>query len=220
MERIIGATALAASAFLWSAAGAVPNLTVTIDGVAGGHFPVESVSCLPDGHGKYAETGHDVSPGLHWSAGPAGTKSYAIVMTDPDVPADFSQLNKEGVTVAANVPRQVLYHWILVDIPADRTHLSPGDGKVFAEVFGVPRGTAKAEGLMFYAAGYGGPCPPWNDMRAHHYRIRVFALDVAALGLTQPFDGKHAEAAMVGHTLAIGEASAAYATNAKLGTGY
>lgn len=213
-------TAAAMSVACMCAAAATPALNVTIEGVTGGRFPQDSVSCVADGHGKYSETGHDMSPGLHWSAGPAGTKSYAIVMTDPDVPTDVSGLNKDGVVVAANVPRKPIYHWVLVDVPADRTHLSPGDGKVFAEIFGVPRGNAKGEGLMFYAGGYGGPCPPWNDMRPHHYRIQVFALDVSSLGLTQPFDGKHAEAAMAGHTLAMGEASAAYATNAKLGTGY
>ena len=62
----------------------------------------------------------------------------------------------------------------------------------------------------------GGPCAPWNDMRPHHYRIQVFALDVASLPLTPPFDGKAFEAAIKGHVLAEGEASGAYATNAAL----
>ncbi len=218
--RKIFAAALLAAAGVAGSATATGTLTVTIDGATGGHFPTDSVACVADGQGKSSHAGRDVSPGIHWSAGPAGTKSYAIVMTDPDVPADFSKLNKDGVTVPADAPRQMLYHWLLVDIPADRTRLAPGEGKTYAEVFGKARGDAKGEGMMFYAAGYGGPCPPWNDMRAHHYRIRVFALDIPTLGLAQPFDGKHAEAAMVGHTLAMGEASGSYATNAVLGAGH
>jgi Raf kinase inhibitor-like YbhB/YbcL family protein len=132
----------------------------------------------------------------------------------------MSTANKDGVTVSANAPRRGIYHWVLVDIPADRTHLSPGDGKVFAEVFGVPRGNAHGEGLLFYEGGYGGPCPPWNDMKPHHYRIRVYALDVPTLGLSGAFTGSHAELMMKGHLLAQGDATASYATNAALGTNY
>ena len=56
-------------------------------------------------------------------------------------------------------------------------------------------------------------------MRPHHYRIQIFALDTT-LALTPPFDGKQFEAAIAGHVLAEGDASARYATNAALGAGY
>ena len=137
MSRIVPATFLSI-AILAGSAAAAGKIDVTIDGVDHGHFPKDSVTCLPDGHGQSTETGHDSSPGVRWTAGPGGTKSYAVLMTDPDVPADTGNLNKPGVTVPANVPRVPIYHWVLIDIPADRTHLSPGDGNVFAEVFGTP----------------------------------------------------------------------------------
>ena len=150
-----------------------------------GHFPKDSVQCVPDGHGQYAAQWPQRQPGrTRGRAGPAGTKSYAVMMTDPDVPADFGSANKDGVTFAANAPRQRLYHWVLADIPANRTHLSPGDGNVFDEIFGEPHGNAQGEGPLFYEAGYGGPCPPWNDMRPHHYkihRIRARRADASAL---------------------------------------
>jgi len=215
----IFATALLGAMFFSVAVNAAGTLKVTIDGVENSHFPKDSVECVPDGHGRYASTGHNSSPRLRWTAGPEATKSYAVLMTDPDVPADLSNLNKAGVTVPANAPRQIIYHWVLIGIPADRTHLSPGDGNVFAEVFGVPKGNAHGDGPLFYEGGYSGPCPPWNDMRPHRYRVQVFALDVAP-PLTPPFDGKHFQAAIAGHVLAEGEASASYATNAALGPGY
>jgi len=219
MSRILASTLLS-MAVVVSSAAAAGKLDVTIEGADHGHFPKDAVRCVPDGHGQSTQTGHNASPGVRWSAAPAGTKSLAAMMTDPDVPADTSQLNKAGATVPANAARQTVYHWILINIPANRTHLSPGDGNVFAEVFGVPRGNAHDEGQLSYEKGYGGPCPPWNDMRPHHYRIQVFALDVPALGLTPPFDGKQFEAAIAGHVLARGEASASYTTNTALGAGY
>jgi Raf kinase inhibitor-like YbhB/YbcL family protein len=203
-----------------AAAGPAQNIGVTIDGTENGHFPKEAVQCVPDGHGHSSETGRNVSPGVRWTAGPHGTKSYALVMTDPDVPTDMSALNKAGITISPNAARQTLYHWILINIPGDRTHLSPGDGNVFAEIFGVPKGNARGEGMNWYFAGYGGPCPPWNDMRPHKYRVRVFALNVAELPLKPPFEGKAFEASLSGHVLAQGEAQASYATDAALGTGY
>ena len=58
--------------------------------------------------------------------------------------------------------------------------------------------------------GYDGPCPPRNDVVAHRYITRVYALDVPSLGLEGPFFGEDALRAMQGHVLAVGEADAVY----------
>jgi Raf kinase inhibitor-like YbhB/YbcL family protein len=64
--------------------------------------------------------------------------------------------------------------------------------------------------------GYDGPCPPWNDERAHRYTFKVYALDVPSLNLSGAFTGPEAEAAMQGHVLAEGEAVGLYTLNPDL----
>lgn len=64
--------------------------------------------------------------------------------------------------------------------------------------------------------GYDGPCPSWNDERLHHYRFRVFALDVPALELPDPFTLADLHAAMAGHILAEAEWVGTYTLNPQL----
>ena len=61
--------------------------------------------------------------------------------------------------------------------------------------------------------GYDGPCPPWNDSILHHYHFTVYALDVASLGLTGPFTGADAQAALSGHVLAEAAHVGTYSLN-------
>ena len=99
-----------------------------------GNLPLSTAFCLPPGMGKPG----DESPGIRWSAGPAGTKSYVIISTDPDVVQNLSLMNKPGVTIPADAPRMDIYHWVLIDIPAIQHHIPPGgDGAHF-----VPGGRA------------------------------------------------------------------------------
>jgi len=190
------------------------KLDVTIEGAKNGHFPIDSVACVADSSGKVGQTGKSISPGVAWTTGPAGTKSYALLMTDPDVPVTHGA---PGSVTPADAPRQVLYHWILADIPVESTALAAGIGNNYSEVFGGEKIAISPDaGMNFAEYGYRGPCPPAGDLRPHHYNVRVFALDVAALAVPAPVEGKDFEALVAPHVLAEGVAVAAYATDPRV----
>jgi Raf kinase inhibitor-like YbhB/YbcL family protein len=146
-------------------------------------------------------------------------------MTDPDVPRDLSRIGKPGVTLGPDEPRMTLFHWVLVDIKPGVTSLARGaDSSGFVPLgqrVGVtPEGVRGANAFShFYPkgspldairGGYDGPCPPPNDTIPHRYVTRVYALDVASLGLSGVFYGEDALQRMTGHILAMGEAEATY----------
>jgi Raf kinase inhibitor-like YbhB/YbcL family protein len=199
------------------------TLDVRIEGLVGEALPDEAAFCIPDAAAHQAP-GPNIQPSISWSAGPEGTQSYAILLVDSDVPTEFENFNKEGATLAADMPRQNFYHWVLVDIPAGTNQLDAGVdsegkspkpiGKTAIGLRGVNDYTKFMTGEMAGDyGGYDGPCPPWNDERMHHYTFRVYALDVASLGLSGPFTGPEAESAMEGHVLAQGEATGTYTLN-------
>lgn len=212
---------------------AAGKLDVTVDGLnADGSLPVESAFCGPLVDGK--ETlGGNVSPGITWLAGPEGTKSYALIEVDHDVPADLTGMNTKEVTFPADGPRQDFYHWVLVNIPAETLELPRGIGKGLAP---GPVGARRMRdynglpGVNDYPAfmklemtpetvqkytGYDGSCPPWNDERVHQYHFKVYALD-AELALNPGFTGKEAVAAIAPHILAEGEVVGSYTRNPAL----
>lgn len=121
--------------------------------------------------------GSDISPDLQLPAPPAGTKSFAIVMDDPDAPEPFT-------------------HWIAYNIPPDTQDVAEGASGPHK------RFDHAAEGVnSFGDIGYGGPCPPSGS--PHHYAFRVYALDVnPALPAGQTRD--QLAAAVHGHVLAEG----------------
>lgn len=130
----------------------------------------------------YGAEGQNVSPPLQWSAGPAGTRSYAVLMEDPDVERD-----------------PPFVHWLLYNVPADVTSLDeavPG-----APRLQKPRGALQGRNERG-SVGYFGPRPPKSDP-PHHYHFQVFALDTV---LDLPHGASRAEllAAMRGHVLAQG----------------
>ena len=193
----------------------------------GGVIPPVYAFCIPAQQGHMA-LGQDKNPELSWSKGPKRTQSYAVIAVDVDVPKDFSNGNKEGKTLPAGMPRVNFYHWVLVDIPATTTEIPQAADSDALTPRGKPPGPAKigVRGINDYTGfmasdaqmkgnygGYDGPCPPWNDMRAHHYHFRVFALDVPSLKLSGAFDAAAAEKAMRGHVLAKGEIVGVYALN-------
>jgi Raf kinase inhibitor-like YbhB/YbcL family protein len=102
-------------------------------------------------------TGENRSPQLRWSGAPAGTKSFALAMHDPDAPTTV------GFT-----------HWVLFDIPADRTELEQDIGKHHHPHY------AKTGLNDMGKNAYGGPCPPPGDP-PHRYQFTLYALDVPAL---------------------------------------
>jgi Raf kinase inhibitor-like YbhB/YbcL family protein len=179
---------------------------------------------VPDGSGKAAPEGGNRSPHLRWSGAPEGAQSFALIVYDPDVPADFSDANQEGKTIAEGAPRQDFSHWLLVDIAADVTELPEGAGSEGIVDGGKPVGQTDhgVTGANSYGGamggtwgGYDGPWPPFNDERLHHYHFQVYALDVPSLGLEGDFQLEDVRRAMEGHVLDQGELVATYTLNAE-----
>jgi len=170
-----------------------------------------------DGNGR-SKDGGNVNPSLSWSGAPKDTKSYAVIVVDPDVPAKFDDANQPGKTIPENFPLQNFYHWVLYDIPVSVTSIAEGQDSKGITQGGKPVGKTPygINGPNDYAqfggsyGGYDGPCPPWNHARLHHYHFKVFALDVASLGLSKPSDGKTVERAIKDHILAQGEVVGTY----------
>ncbi|MFP3547366.1 YbhB/YbcL family Raf kinase inhibitor-like protein [Rhizobium sp. SIMBA_035] len=222
-NKSIWAATVAAAFYATAAMAADSTLSVNIEGLdASGRFSDSAAFCPPGIGSK------DVSPGVSWSAGPEGTRSYALLMTDPDVPQDFSLINRSGTTIPADAPRIRVFHWVLADIPvgitsigegAESEGLVPGGKPVGVTPHGL-RGAnvytsflATADGMAGTYGGCDGPCPPLNDQRIHHYALEVVALDVPTLGLHGSFTGEDVEKAMAGHILASGDARATYSLN-------
>jgi Raf kinase inhibitor-like YbhB/YbcL family protein len=105
-------------------------------------------------------TGSNVSPSLSWHGAPAGTKSFALTMYDPDAPTGSGW-----------------WHWVVYDIPGSATGLAAGAGDPAKKL--LPAGTVQGN-TDFGAPGYGGPCPPAGD-KPHHYIFTLYALKVAKL---------------------------------------
>ena len=177
------------------------------------------------------ELGGNINPTISWSNAPEGTKSFALICHDPDVPSSGEDVNIEGKTVPENLPRVDFYHWVLINIPASITAI--GEGVASSGV--TPKGKASGPkpygdaGLNSYTdwfagdadmggnyADYDGPCPPWNDSIIHHYHFTVYALDTDKLTLPQPFDGPDALAAIKSHILAKDSYVGTYTMNRDL----
>lgn len=159
----------------------------------------------------------NVSPHLAWSDLPAGTRSLALICHDPDVPSKPDDVNQEGRTVPADLPRVDFFHWVVVDLPADTRELREGEFSTGVTPHGKdgragPRGTR--QGLNNYTQwfegdpdmqgqyfGYDGPCPPWNDSIVHHYHFTLYALDIERLPVEGTFDGPAVRQALEGHVL-------------------
>ena len=133
---------------------------------------------------KFTCNGAGVSPQLAWSAPPAGTASYALIVTDPDA------------------PRRTFVHWVLYGLPAVAQALPEGVLGLGQLVDGGRQGRND-----FGDLGYGGPCPPPGS--PHHYIFTLYALD-AKLNLPVGATRAQVEAAMQGHILARGEMVALY----------
>ena len=181
----------------------------------GARIPGDFAAGIPGSGGPMP--GPNKSPQLAWSDAPAGTKSFAVICHDPDVPSKPDDVNKADRTVPYDLPRVDFYHWVLVDIPPSMTELAEGvDGSGFTPR-GKPIGKTDhgVRGVNSYTdwfggdanmsgdyGGYDGPWPPFNDERLHHYHFTVYALDVASLGMPERFTGPDALEKMKGHVLA------------------
>jgi len=194
----------------------------------GGAIPAEFAFCAIDAK-SHATLSQNRSPQLSWAGAPAGTKSFAVVCHDPDVPSKGDDVNQEGRVVPRSLPRVDFFHWVLVDLPPSLAAIAAGEFASSVTPRGKP-GPAAAHGARqgvndytgWFASdkdmsgnyfGYDGPCPPWNDEIPHHYVFTVFALDVAKLAVEGAFTGAQARAAMAGHVLAQASITGLYTLN-------
>lgn len=168
------------------------------------------------------------SPHLAWGEAPAGTKSFALLCRDPDVPTRPDDVNQEGRTVPRTLPRTDFYHWVLLDLPADLRELAEGAASQAPVARGkgataTPVGTAGINDYTGWFAGdpdmkgqyygYDGPAPPWNDSLVHGYHFTVYALDVSTTGMHGSFDGRKAAEAIRSHVLDQATLIGLYAIN-------
>lgn len=137
--------------------------------------------------GRFTCEGEDRSPALEWSDPPAGIRSLALIVDDPDAPAG------------------VFGHWGAYDIDAGQRRLEEGAGNAEAAPFRQARND-------FGVQHYRGPCPP-HGHGPHRYRFKLFALDVARLGVGDAPRLAELEKAMEGHILARAVFTASYERN-------
>jgi len=136
----------------------------------------ETESSIPP---QFSCEGRNISPELSWTGAPAGTKSFALIMHDPDAP----------ITGGYS-------HWLLYNIPATEHHLAENTPNQDQLSGGGMQGKNDAGKY-----GYTGPCPPSGT---HRYYFRLYALDT----LLDPRAGASKadlEKAMEGHVLATAE---------------
>lgn len=126
--------------------------------------------------GQYTCDGADLSLPLKWEGIPADTKSFAIIMDDPDAPVG------------------TFNHWVVYDIPADTNMLPEGVAKDPALSNGTKQGITS-----FRRTGYGGPCPPAGP--AHRYFFTIYALDVQTIGLGPKASKQDVEGKIKGHII-------------------
>jgi Raf kinase inhibitor-like YbhB/YbcL family protein len=130
--------------------------------------------------GKYSRDGANVSPPLEWRDAPPETKSYVILVEDPDA------------------PRGTFRHWAGYNIPANTRQLAEGAGSA-----------SSAEGLEhgvndFGNAQYDGPQPPPGH-GTHHYHFRIGALNVPRLDLPRQAKAREVWEAARPHIVAEAE---------------
>ncbi|HLI35463.1 MAG TPA: YbhB/YbcL family Raf kinase inhibitor-like protein [Terriglobia bacterium] len=133
---------------------------------------------------RYTCEGKDTSPALSWTDPPAGTKSFTLIVTDPDAPA------------------HTWVHWVIYDLPASARSIREGVPKVER----IPGGAVQGSN-DFNKLGYGGPCPPSG--KPHRYFFHLYALDTR-LNLKPGATREEVEQAMKGHILAEGELMGLY----------
>jgi Raf kinase inhibitor-like YbhB/YbcL family protein len=168
------------------------------------------------------------NPHLRWSDVPEGTRSFALIVNDPDVPSVGDDVNQAGRSVPHDLPRVDFCHWLLANLPGSVTEISAGQfsdgvtarGKSGNGPFNTVQGLNDYTGWFAGDAdmagdyhGYDGPCPPWNDERMHHYTFTVYALSIEQLILPDRYTASDLQAAMAGHILATASLTGRYTLN-------
>jgi len=188
MKAIIAALALAticaAPAFAQPAPMPVrPNALQEFPPKNGAHLTVTSPAFPEGGDIPFENTQYrgNTFPGLAWTAGPADTKSYVVIMQDTDG-------QRNGMPIL---------HWTMYNVPVSVTKLDPGMAAT-----GNPQGSSYGPNVRGEAQPYMGPRTPPGPK--HHYHLQVFALDTTLTADTaMNYDGL--TGAMRDHILASGE---------------
>jgi Raf kinase inhibitor-like YbhB/YbcL family protein len=109
-------------------------------------------------------SGENISPALKWSGAPADTKSFALLVHDPDAPTGGAGW----------------WHWLVVNIPPTTAELRKDSGR--ADGSNLPAGCTQIS-TDFGGPGWGGPCPPVGD-KPHRYHFTLYALKVDRLDVS------------------------------------
>jgi Raf kinase inhibitor-like YbhB/YbcL family protein len=136
--------------------GAMAKFTLTSADIANGGRIAEAQV-----YNEFGCKGGNVSPALAWSGSPADTKSFALLVHDPDAPTGSGW-----------------WHWVVYNLPAGTTSLPAGAGDPRKNL--MPAGAVQGR-TDYGSVGYGGPCPPPG--KPHHYHFQLYALKVAKLDL-------------------------------------
>ncbi len=203
--------------------------------VNGERIPARYAAGKPDGAGGVTFS-DNLNPHLAWSDAPLGTRSFALICHDFDVPSRGDDVNRADREVPADLPRIDFFHWVLVDIAAGVSHIAEGE---FSRGF-TPHGKpgpaidragwqGARHGLNDYTGwfadnpdmagnyfGYDGPFPPFNDSLVHHYVYTLYALAIAQAPLAGTFTGAQARQAIHPHVLAEAAHSGTYTLNPRL----
>jgi Raf kinase inhibitor-like YbhB/YbcL family protein len=171
----------------------------------------------------------NLNPDFAWSDVPVGTRSFALLCHDPDVPSKGDDVNQEGRIIPATLPRVDFFHWVLVDLPSTMTKIACGEfsnGVTSRGKAGPQAAHGARQGINDYTGwfagdkdmagnyfGYDGPCPPWNDSIPHRYVFTLYALNVKRLGLEGVFNGNDVRKAMQGRMLAQASVTGRYSLN-------
>ena len=150
-------------------------------------FTLSSSAFAPSGAipTRYTCDDANVSPPLAWSGAPSGTKSFALIVDDPDAPDPAA-------------PKRVYVHWVRYDIPGTVAELEEG----------AARAAGAHDGLNDDGGhGYTGPCPP---IGRHRYFHKLYALDAPLGDLGAGARKADVERAMEGHVLATAELMGTY----------
>jgi len=197
----------------------------------GGTIPARYAFAEPH-PGTHVTLAGNVNPHLTWSDVPEGTRSFALICHDCDVPSVGDDVNQEDREVPADLPRVDFFHWVVADLPIDLSSIEEGSfasGVVIGgqDVAHGPHGSRQGlndftgwfsddPDMKGHYLGYDGPAPPWNDSIVHHYVFTVFALDVETVSVAGRFTGHDLRDAIAGHILAEASVEGTYTQNPRL----
>ena len=174
----------------------------------------------------------NLNPHFAWSEVPAGTKSFALICHDFDVPSRGDDVNQPGREVPADLPRVDFFHWVLVDLPASLQSIAEGEFSRGFSARGKP-GPATLHGARhglndftgWFAGnpdmagqyhGYDGPFPPFNDSLIHHYVFTLYALGIERAPVEGSFTGAQVREAIYPHLRGEATWSGTYTLNRRL----